>query len=167
MNKNSWKAVWRGPAVGAYPTVDTIQNRIKEYFDMCWEVITDDRGYEHIKEHRPATFAGLARYLGFSSRRELIDYANEQKPEYEAVIKDALLALEDNMEGKLLTSKGNVNGIIFALKNNARWEDTQQTKVLSESKVNNSGGLKITWANKNKEGDVIDAETLEKQEQNK
>jgi hypothetical protein len=78
------------------------------------------------------TWSGLARYLGFESRKSLDDYG--KKPEFSYSIKKALLRIEEIYEQNLFGR--NPAGSIFALKNFG-WRDKQE--------IEQSGGISIKY----------------------
>lgn len=147
--------------VSIYPTPKSLADKVDEYFDSCFVYRQHPKlGVEMAYEVKTPTYAGLARFLGFSSRSQLLDYTNQRDEAYEDVINDAKLRLEEYMESKLIHSK-NPTGLIFALKNNANWEDVTKKQV---------GGiddkpLLLTWADENQVGDVVtvEAEKVEPQ----
>ena len=134
-----------GRTVAVYPTPDTLANKVEEYF-------------EHCGKYNPPTYSGLARYLGFRSRKDLLNYVNKENEAYEEIIADALLQVESFMEAALINSK-NPAGLIFALKNNAGWEDVSKKQVSGDDKK----PIMFAWEGTN--SDVIDvaAENVEKE----
>lgn len=143
---------WSYGAVACYPTPKSLADKVEEYFDHCFVMKYNQRlGVDVPVEVETPTFAGLARYLGFGSRRELIAYKNERDEGYEAVINDAKLRLEEYLEQKLVYAKQPA-GIIFSLKNNANWEDTQKKQITGDD----NKPLLFTWATD--AADVIDTE---------
>lgn len=77
------------------------------------------------------TVCGLSLELGFDSRSAI--YAYKDKPEFESVIKKALMRVEAAME-KRCGENGNCVGAIFRLKNHG-WSD--------KSEVEHSGTISI------------------------
>lgn len=154
-----------GSIITMYPTPQSLKNKVDEYFESCFRRRTDFSGNPRANggdlrliEIKPPTFSGLARYLGFSSRTQMIEYANKRDEAYNAILADAKLRLEDYLEGKLIYSKAPA-GIMFALKNNAGWEE-KSTRQLTSS---DGQPLIFGWAEK--AGDVIDvsASPIEKE----
>lgn len=143
-----------GRVVTLYPTPDSMQRKIDEYFDYCLREGADSRGNPKITEYKVPTYSGLARYLGFKSRMEMLEYANKRDEAYTDVVKDGLLRLEDYLEGKLVYSKAPA-GIALSLKNNAGWEE-KSTKQLT---TGNDQPLIFGWAQNAK--DVIDTTAKE------
>lgn len=91
-----------------YKTAEEMQLVIDDYFDG-----------EEIH-----TVCGLALALRFDSRQSLINY--EGKDEFLDTIKRAKMRIEAEYEGRLVSGKANVAGLIFNLKNNFSWKDAQQ-----------------------------------------
>ena len=125
-----------------YKTPQELEQKIQEYFDSCWidkvtEIEEKEKGLittSNIKyQNRPYTVAGLAEFLGFSSRQSLLDY--DANPEFLDIIKRAKLKIEMFIEEQLVTGK-NAAGTIFWLKNHADYRDKQ------EMDLNHSGGIK-------------------------
>lgn len=74
---------------------------------------------------RPPTVSGLALALGFSSRRELLDYKDGGV--YGDIIQSALSRIEQYAEERLF-DKGQYSGAKFFLANNfPRWSDKQDS----------------------------------------
>lgn len=147
--------------VTMYSTPDSLSAKIDEYFDSCFIMKFDPKsGIDRPYEIKTPTYAGLARYLGFSSRAAMLNYVNGKNEEYEIALSDGLLRLEEYMETKLIHSKTPA-GLIFALKNNAGWEDVSKKEL---SGTGNSP-LMFSWASENQTGDVltIEAEKSETQ----
>jgi len=112
-----------------------LEEKIKEYFESCWvdKVIeTEDKESGKITttniryQDRPYTVAGLAEFLGFSSRQSLLDY--DAKPEFLDIIKKAKLKIEMNVEEMLIQGK-NQAGPIFWLKNHAGYRDKTEAEI--------------------------------------
>lgn len=124
-DKGGRPALFRDPA--------DLQTKIDEYFDSCWidkvTEVTDKDGAitmsNCLYQNRPYTVAGLAHYLGFSSRSSLLNY--DKNPIFGDLIKRAKLKIEMNIEEFLLTGK-NAAGPIFWLKNHANYEDKVKTE---------------------------------------
>lgn len=143
--------------VSIYPTPESLQNKVDEYFDYCF-VMENKYGRLIPKAVVPPTFSGLARYLGFGSRRALIDYTvNNGNELFEDVLNDAKLRIEDFYEGKLIMAKGPSTGIQFALKNNCGWEDATKTQL---SGADGNSPVVFTWGIEEKSS-TIDADVVE------
>lgn len=143
-----------------YATPDALQDKINEYFDWCF-VYEEKYGRRVPKMVVPPTFSGLARYLGFGSRAALLNYADKENPQYEDIINEAKLRIEEFCETKLMTTKGNPIGMMFVLKNNANWEETTKQQLTGED----NKPLVFMWGveegEKEKPIDAIDVEVLE------
>lgn len=141
--------------VSIYPTPESMARKVDEYFEHCFIRKKDPRlGVEREYVVTPPTFAGLARYLGFSSRAQLLAYKNERDDAYEQVINDAKLRLEDYLEKVLVTTKS-PNGVMFSLKNNSGWEDVSKQQLSGDD----NKPLVFGWSERAK--DVIDVSTVE------
>ena len=140
-----------GRVVTLYPTPDSMKHKIDEYFDYCLVEGYDRNGNPKIVERKVPTYSGLARYLGFKTRKEMLAFADDRDEAFSDVVKDGMLRLEDYLEGKLVYSKAPA-GIALSLKNNAGWEE-KSTKQLT---AGDNGGqpLVFGWASNAK--DVID-----------
>ena len=90
-----------------------------------------DKYFEERRKNKiPPTVAGLALYLGFSSRFSLYDY--KERPEFSHTIKTAIERIEDYAEQIILTNGASATGAIFWLKTH-RWTDkTEQTLTVNE-----------------------------------
>lgn len=86
------------------------------------------------KNKEPITLASLAAFLG-TSRKTLINYRNEDRPEYQEMLDQAKAECEAYASRQLFRVNGSVSGIIFNLKNNYGWVDEQIFK--------NTGGPRI------------------------
>lgn len=139
-----------GQVISVYPTPDALEAKVDEYFDWCLAEVEDPKtGFTRTYEKHTPSYSGLARYLGFTTRQELLNYQGETDA-YTNVIKIARLRLEEYLEGKLIHSKAPA-GIALSLKNNAGWEEKSTRQI---------GGvddkpLVIGWSTS--AGDVIDA----------
>lgn len=139
-----------GQVITTYPTPDALEAKVDEYFDWCLAEVEDPKtGFPRVYEKHTPSYAGLARYLGFTSRLELLNYQDRDE-RYTNVIKVARLRLEEYLEGKLVHSKAPA-GIALSLKNNAGWEE-KSTRQLSGV---DDKPLVIGWSTS--ATDVIDA----------
>jgi hypothetical protein len=103
-----------------YTDPNVMQAKVDEYFETGdKKMIYDQFGIPH--EIRVITVTGLALYLGFNTRKSLLDYAG--KVEFVNVIKKAVSRVELMYESNLQT--GQPTGSIFALKNMG-WRDKQE-----------------------------------------
>lgn len=119
-----------GGGVRMYETPEALENKINEYFDYCFVTEWSEKYQRNFKrELQTPTYAGLARYLGFTSRQSFINYENSENPLFEEVIARARLRLEEYLETKLINVKGNPAGIVFAMKNNAGWREENRLEV--------------------------------------
>lgn len=147
---------WNGQQFGGgiavmYPTPDSLHAKVEEYFDWCYEKKYDAKsGRQVVKVINPPTMAGLARYLGFANRSQLVNYKNNSNQLYEDIINEAKLRIEEYLETKLVNGRGNPAGVIFALKNNARWEEKNTTQLTGTSDT----PMVFGWASN--AADVID-----------
>lgn len=147
-----------GGTIHTYPTPESLENKINEYFELCFAVEYNHKLKRHIiKEVQTPTFAGMARYLGFSTRQQLLNYKNETNPLYEEVLSNARLRLEEYLEQRLINCKGNPSGLMFALKNNAQWEETSRQQITGAD----DRPLVFTWANDSH--DVMSDPTINRQ----
>lgn len=131
-----------------FKTVDELQKKIDEYFESCfeewWEEIEVDGGTRwvprldrngEIKKYQkePFTITGLALSLD-TTRETLSDY--ESKPEFSDTIKRAKTRIENYTEKQLFDKQArNMVGIIFNLKNNYGWKETQGIEHSGEAGV--------------------------------
>lgn len=95
-----------------YQTPDEMAEVIQQYFEDC------------DKEKTSYTLAGLAYYLGFSSRQALLDY--EGREEFHEVVARAKLRIEMQRSEQLVHGQGVVAGQIFDLKCNFNWREPAQ-----------------------------------------
>jgi len=136
--------------VAIYPTPQSLEDKINEYFDFL------DSENEHRRgKKKPPTMTGLARYLGFTSRSQFVNYKNKENPLFEDIIAQARMRIEEFYEEELITTKGNASGLIFALKNNARWEDNIKQTITGDS----DQPLVFTWDPMAK--DVLDESSVQ------
>lgn len=112
--------------VSIYPTPQSMQDKVDEYFNFL-EVYNEGK-----RKKKPPTMTGLARYLGFTSRSQFVNYKNEENPLFEDIVAQARMRIEEFYEEELITTKGNASGLIFALKNNAKWEEVNKTRIGGE-----------------------------------
>lgn len=142
-----------GTVTALYPTPDSMKRKIDEYFDYCLRVTHDRNGEEKVKEFKVPTYSGLARYLGFHSRGEMLAYANNRDEAFGVVVADGCMRLEDYLEGKLVYSKAPA-GIALSLKNNAGWEEKSTKQLTTDN------GMPIAFAWK---GDTVETSATETQ----
>lgn len=112
-----------------YKTPEAMKIIIDDYFenresdDSAWFMNGDKQ------EYRP-TISGLAYALGLSTQA-VRDY--EEKDEFLGTIKEAKLKVERALEERLYGN--NVTGLIFNLKNNFKWKDSQQIEVTDDKDI--------------------------------
>lgn len=144
--------------ISVYPTPDSLQSKVDEYFDYCF-VMENKYGRLIPKVVVPPTFSGLARYLGFNSRRALLDYVvNNGNELFGEVLDDAKLRIEEFYEGRLVMAKGPTQGIQFALKNNCNWEEASKTQLTG---ADGNSPVVFTWGIEEKTIQAEDAEVVE------
>lgn len=82
--------------------------------------------FQHEKDNvRVPTMTGLTLYLGFKTRKSLMD--NKQRgDDFMEVYEWCRLQVEAAMESELINRPANVTGLIFSLKNNFDWKDKQE-----------------------------------------
>ena len=98
-----------------YQNPEEMEPRIDKYFEECDAA------------QKAYTVPGLCLALGFSSRQTLSNY--RQMEEFEDTVKTALLRIEAQRVEQLISSKGNVAGQIFDLKNNFAYQDRTQVDM--------------------------------------
>lgn len=107
-----------------YESVEEMQKDIDKYFTDC-----DEQG-------KPYTVSGLAYALG-TNRQTLLNY--EAKEGFFDTIKGAKAKIETFNEEMLYSKEVPTTGVIFNLKNNYGWKDTQAI----EADVNSNVDIKI------------------------
>lgn len=109
-----------------------LEKKIEEYFNWC------------IEKDRPFTMSGLAyaldtdrsvlvQYSGVGSLR--YDYSGIDPVELEKIhnaLQRAKKRVQVFAEENLYREKGQVNGVIFALKNNHNWKDQQEVTTVTK-----------------------------------
>lgn len=112
-----------------YETVEEMQKKIDQYFNSCkGEMLKDEDGQPILDKYnkpifinqKPYTVTGLALYLGFTSRRALLNY--EAKEEFVHAITRAKTKIEEYAETRLYDKDG-CNGAKFNLQNNFGWRE--------------------------------------------
>jgi hypothetical protein len=112
-----------------FTSPEDLQKKIDIYFESCYEDKYDDELGKTVKVNiRPITITGLAVALD-TSRQTLLNY--NDKDEYFDTIKKAKQKIENFAEEKLFGN--NVAGVIFNMKNNWSWKDTQEIKSQNEN----------------------------------
>lgn len=111
-----------------YKTQQELDKLIAGYFNDCDSRIktTMNKDGDELTMLVPApyTLSGLALYLGMD-RHQLMEY--EQHDEFHHSIRLARLKIAADMERRLYETP-NQAGIIFGLKNNYGWRDTQEIR---------------------------------------
>ena len=83
--------------------------------------------------------SGLAVACGFRSRQTLLNYGKEEGYEaYFDLISFARLKVMEQYEGALVNARGNIIGLIFALKNaggSEAWTDKNETHVTNQEVI--------------------------------
>lgn len=130
-----------GSTLTLYQSPESLQDKVDEYFDTCFRVKKDRDGDPVIKVIKEPTYTGLARYLGFNSRSEMLHFKSDDPRNFDEIIARSMMVIEDYLEGKLVNSKA-PNGIMFSLKNNAGWED----KTKKELSTDDGKPLVFGWA---------------------
>ena len=105
-----------------YKTVEELQQRIDDYFRTC------------DKFQRPYTITGLALYLDMD-RKTLLRYEKEYEDEFCHTITRAKERVQEFVECCLF-KKGISQGVIFNLKNNFGWEESQKMDATVNNIVN-------------------------------
>lgn len=110
-----------------YKDAKTLEEGINKYFEDC------------DKDDRPYTITGLANALGID-RDTLKNYSNRES--FSALVKNAKLRVEQQIEERALSGKHNATFSIFNLKVNYKWDDGQEsnkeTPVVNINVVDNS-----------------------------
>ncbi|UCF13238.1 MAG: hypothetical protein JSW06_02995 [Thermoplasmatales archaeon] len=91
---------------------EDLEQRIKDFENYVEE------------QKKPYTFSGLAYFLGID-RKTLYNYSKDE--DFFPTIKDIRDKCQRYAEEQLYRDKGQVAGIIFALKNNMGWKDQVET----------------------------------------
>jgi hypothetical protein len=102
--------------------VTLFANRVTEYFSDC-----------DLRE-KPYTIPGLALWLGFESRHQILNYEHKF-PEFISTIKKARVKIETQRIEKLNEGKCNPAGLIFDLKNNSDYRDKQEIELSGELSI--------------------------------
>lgn len=97
-----------------YTSVGAVQKAINKYFKEC-----DENGKRY-------TVTGMALALD-TNRDTLINYG--KRDGFSDTIRRAKGKIEEQLEQELYREHGQVNGIIFALKNNSGWKDKTESEV--------------------------------------
>ena len=113
-----------------------MQKVVDQYFEECEErlrmdaegnLVFDRFGRPMTYRNRIPTISGLARALGFRSRKSLLDYQARKK--FQGIIQDAKLRVEIFAEEQLYTRSG-CNGAKFTLWNNFGWRQAAEDESI-------------------------------------
>lgn len=124
-----------------FKTAEELQTLIDEYFstreveylkDDEGALVTDKYGNPVILHWNSPTITGLCLFLGFSSRKDLMNY--QGRAAFLHTVSRAKLRIEASYEEKLSDPRLKPQGMIFALKNMG-WRDNID--------VNQSGGANV------------------------
>ena len=112
----------------AFRSLEELQQQIDDYFDDCKPVFARDQdgrleydqwGRPIVIDPNPPTVTGLALWLGFKTRRALLEYKGTR--DYRDTVLRGMARVEKYMEQQLLTREG-VRGAMFSLQNNFGWK---------------------------------------------
>lgn len=115
-----------------------MQRAIDAYFKSCEGtplldddgcVMVDKNGAPVIIGAKPPTVTGLALALGFTGRKQLIDY--QGRPEFCDTVTRAKARCEEYAEARLYDRDG-ANGAKFSLGCNFGWKETSETKIITD-----------------------------------
>lgn len=134
------------PGSGRKPkfrSAEELEKKIEDYFEgregkvaidpKSGEPLRDKWGEVIIDGEKPPTMTGLARALGFSSRKGLARY--QGKKEFEMLIRDARMRVEEYSESRLYDRDG-VNGAKFNLEVNFGWGKDEECETGTGAAVN-------------------------------
>ena len=112
-----------------FETVKEIDDKVEQYFEACKGKVLKDvdgnpvlnkYGLPVIIDASPPTVTGLALALGFTSRRQMLEY--QAKPGFHNTITRAKSKVEEYAESRLFDREG-ANGAQFSLRCNFGWSD--------------------------------------------
>lgn len=120
-----------GGAPRKWKSVKAMQEAIDAYFESCkgtplmidGDVATDKYGRPIILDEKPPTVTGLALALGFTGRKQLIDYQGRE--EFCNTVTRAKSRCEEYAESRLYDKDG-ANGAKFSLGCNFGWRATEE-----------------------------------------
>ena len=122
-----------------WKSTEAMQEVIDAYFEDCQghplvgedrRVVMDKRGVPIIAGAHPPTVTGLARALGLTSRRALMNY--QKKKEFADTIARAKTRCEEYAEERLYDKDGQ-RGAIFLLKCGFRWNKDGKDSEASDN----------------------------------
>lgn len=134
-----------------YKTVQQMQEKIDEYFNLCeGEMFFDENGCPMVTEKgfpiykvnpKPPTVTGLALALGFTSRQALLNY--QAKDDFVDTVTRAKSRVEEYAETRLFDKDG-ANGAKFSLANNFEgWREKQDLRVDGDMKTSGETVIKF------------------------
>lgn len=124
-----------------YKTVEELQTAIDAYFTDCkgrplldenGVAVTDKYGEPVIVDSHPPTVTGMALALGFTGRKQLLDYQGRKM--FCNTITRAKARCEEYAEQRLYDRDG-ANGAQFSLRCNFGWNDKAPPEEESEVKI--------------------------------
>ena len=123
-----------------FKSEEELSRLIDEYFESLKTPVQDEEGNITGERYfRPPTVTGLAVYLD-TTRTTLIDYENgnydSDKNKFSHTIKKGKARVEQYVEEELFRYKGSATGVIFNLKNNFGWKDSQELHHKGDMEVN-------------------------------
>jgi len=125
-----------------YKTKEEMQLKIDEYFEICKgeylkdendEIVLNKYGLPVRINDKAPTVTGLALYLGFESRKSLLDYSGKQ--EFIYTILRAKARCEEYAESRLFDRDG-ARGAEFSLRCNFKWKessDDNEKELIAEA----------------------------------
>lgn len=118
-----------------YKSVNAMQDAIDAYFKACegellldaeGSTVLDKNGLPVIVHATPPTVTGLALALGFTGRKQLLDY--QGRPEFSDTVTRAKARCEAYAEKRLYDRDG-ANGAKFSLGCNFGWNENGEAKA--------------------------------------
>jgi hypothetical protein len=97
-----------------FETVEELQLAIGKYFAECKDNET------------PLTISGLAYAIDLTRENILVYEKDENRVEFHDTVKRAKAYILADQEARLVSGKNNPAGLIFSMKNNYGWRDTQE-----------------------------------------
>jgi len=123
VNNSSNNIINKGGRPSLFPSVESLELKIDEYFN-------DEKNV-------PFTVTGLCLFLDVSYEC-LLDYEKNKTKEFSETVKKAKLKIEDHVNKLAMLGQYNPTIAIFNLKNNFGWKDKQETEL--------TGNMNITFA---------------------
>lgn len=154
MVKNRWKqnnelknldpfARYIGGRIKKFKTPEELQAKVDGYFQTCWgaryyngKPLLDENGNVVQGIIKPYTVSGLARHLGITVKC-LFEYEVHSKigmipPEYNDIIQDAKLRIQEYAEQRLYDREGS-SGARFVLETGFGWVTKKEAMELKQS----------------------------------